>query len=63
MPCGNYCAVWGCNKDQRYPEEQNTLPHVATLRLYSLKSKKYFLLWARSIYRDHFKVTLNTKVC
>ena len=60
---GDHCAVWGCNNDRRYPEKKTTLPHVGILRFYSPKSKKDFLSWARSINRDHFKVTMSTKVC
>ena len=63
MPRGDHCAVWGCNNDRRYPEKQTIFPDVGILRFYSPKSKKDVLSWARSINRDHFKVTMSTKVC
>ena len=63
IPRGDHCAVWGCNNDRRYPEKQTILPRVGILRFYSSKSKKDVLSWARSINRDHLKVTMSTKVC
>ena len=63
MPRGDHCAVWGCNHDRRYPEKQIILPYVGILRFYSPKNKKDVFSRARSINRDHFKVTMSTKVC
>ena len=56
-------AVWGCDKDRRYPAKQKVLPHVGILRFYSPKNNKDVLSWARAINRDQFKVTASTKVC
>ena len=63
MPRGDHCAVWGCNNDRRYPEKLTIFPHVRILRFYSPKSKKDVFSWARSINRDHFKVSMSTMVC
>ena len=46
MPSGNHCAVFGCDKDRRYPEKQKILPHVEILRFYSPTNNKDHLSWA-----------------
>ena len=63
MPGRDHCAVWGCDKDRRYPEKQKILRHVGVLRFYSPKNKQDVLSWARAINREKFKVTMGTKVC
>ena len=63
MPGRDHCAVWGCDKDRRYPEKQKILRHVGVLRFYSPKNKQDVLSWARAINRKKFKVTMGTKVC
>ena len=63
MPCGDYCAVWGCDNHGRYPDKQKVLHHIEILRFYSPRNRKDVLLRARAINRDQFKVTTSTKVC
>ena len=54
MPGRDHCAVWGCDKDRRYPEKQKILRHVGVLRFYSPKNKQDVLSWARAINREKF---------
>ena len=64
MPCGDHCAVQGCDNDRRYPEKQKILPHVGILSFTRPGiTCNDVLSWARAINRDQFKVSMSTKVC
>ena len=63
MPSSDHCAVWGCDKDRRYPEEQIILSYVGILRFYSPMDNQDVLSWDRAINCDKFKVTMTAKVC
>ena len=42
MPGRDHCAVWGCDKDRRYPEKQKILRHVGVLDSTRQRTSKMF---------------------